>query len=74
MQCIVDAYRHFRCIHSPLQIGVNITALVGFCQQVVEVKHGDSVAFRSKIRIGEVITADVVNLTVRNQQTWNCNI
>lgn len=38
----------------------------------MEVKHGDGVTFCSKVRIGEVVTADVVYLTVRYQQTWNC--
>ena len=40
-------------------------------QSPVKVEHGDSVAFRSKIRIGEVVTADIVYLTVRYQQPWN---
>ena len=71
VQGVVDSYRHFRCVHSPLQVGINIAAFVGFRQQVVEVKHGDGVSLGSKIRIGEVVTANVVYLAVRYQQTWN---
>ena len=68
MQSIADANRHFGSVDSSLQIAVDVTALVGFRQEVVEVEHRNRVVLYSEIRICVEISADIVNLTVGYQE------
>lgn len=68
MQSVVDAYCHFGSVYGSLQIAVYITALVGFRQEIVEVEHRNRVVLDTEIRICVEVTADIVNLTVGDEQ------
>ena len=64
MKGVADAHAYLGCIDGTLEVGVYVAALVSFGKQVVEVEHGEGVVFPAKIGIGEVVTADVVDLAV----------
>lgn len=65
---VADANRHFGGVDGSLQIAVYVTALVGFRQEIVEVKHRNRVVLYTEIRICVEVTADIVNLTVGYQE------
>ena len=69
MQSVVDADCDFGSIDCSLQIAVDVTALVGFRQEIVEVEHRNRVVLDTEIRICIEISADVVNLTVSSLGT-----
>ena len=68
MQSIVDAYCDFSSVDCSLQIAVNVTALIGFRQEIVEVEHRNRVVFDTEIRICVEVAANIVNLTVGDEQ------
>lgn len=68
MQSVTDADRHFGGVDGSLQIAVDVTALVGFRQEIVEVEHGNCVVLYTEVRICVEVTADIVNLTVGYQE------
>ena len=67
MQGIVKTCTYFCSIDCSLQVAINVTALVGFSQQIVEVPHGDSSFLTSKLWTTIVTPAHSINLTVSNQ-------
>ena len=71
MQSVVDANCHFGSIDGSLQIAVDVTALVGFRQKIVEVEHRNRVVLDTEIRICVEISADIINLTVGYQELWH---
>lgn len=71
VQSVADANRHFGSVDGSLQIAVNVTALVGFRQEVVEVEHRNRAVLDPEVRIYVEVTADVVNLTVGYQEFWH---
>ena len=74
LQSLADSYGHFCSIDATLNIAVYVTALVRFCEQIVEVKHGYSAVLRSEIRIVVVVTAHIVNLTVSDEKLRNSTL
>lgn len=68
MQSVADADRHFGSVDGSLQIRVNVTALICFRQEVVEVEHGDCVVLDTEVRMRVEVTADIVYLTVGYQE------
>ena len=74
MQSVVDSDCHFGSIYGSLQIAVDVTALVGFRQEIVEVEHRNRVVLDSEIRICVEVTADIVNLTVGYQELWHVTL
>ena len=65
---VVDANAQLGSIDSPLQVRVDVAALIGFRQQIVEVPEAYLVVLCSKIGIGKVTPTAVVNLAVRDKQ------
>ena len=65
---VADANRHFGSVDGSLQIAVDVTALVGFRQEIMEVEHRNRVVLDTEIRICIEISADIVNLTVGDEQ------
>ena len=62
VQGVVKSSTYFCCVDSSLQVAINVAALVGFCQQIVEVPHGDSTSLTSKLWILIVATAHSIDL------------
>lgn len=65
---VVDSNAQLSSIDGPLQVRVDVAALVGFRQQVVEVPEAYLVVLRTEIGIGEVTPTAVVYLAVRDKQ------
>ena len=70
VQGIVYSYSYLCGIYGSLQVSIDVTSLVGFRKQVVEVPHRQTVVLCPKIRIAVIATAHIVDLAVRNQQAW----
>ena len=65
---VVDANAQLSSIDSPLQVRVDVAALIGFREQVVEVPETNLVVLCPEIGIGEVTPTAVVYLAVRDKQ------
>lgn len=66
---IIDANAQLGSIDGPLQVRVDIAALIGFREEVVEIPETNLVVLRPKVGIGKVATTAVVNLAVCNKET-----
>ena len=66
---VVDANAQLGSIDGPLQVRVDVAALIGFREEVVEIPEAYLVILCSKIGIGKVATTAVVNLAVCNKET-----
>ena len=65
---VVDANAQLGSIYGPLQVRVDVAALIGFREQVVEVPEAYLVVLHSEIRVGKIASAAAVNLAVGNEQ------
>ena len=82
LQSLADSYGHFCSIDATLNIAVYVTALVRFCEQIMEVKHRYRAVLCSEIRIVVVVTTHIVNLTICDEKlrysalliAWQCLI
>ena len=57
---VVDANAQLGSIYGPLQVRVDVAALIGFREQVVEVPEAYLVVLRSEIRVGKIASAAAV--------------
>ena len=68
---VVQPHTYLRSVHGTIEVSISIAALVGFGQEVMKVEKGNRIAFDTKMLTAVEVTADTVNLTVSNQQSWN---
>ena len=64
----IESNAYFGGINGTLQIGVDITAFVGLCEQIMKVKHGYGVVFHTEMVAVIEVPANIVYLTIRNKQ------
>ena len=64
VQCLCQSYRYFRRINATTQKCIQITALVGSGDQVIEFPHTQFAVISGKVIVMDICPGHVIDLTV----------